>query len=206
MISTFDASRGSGMIATRHLATGTERSKTPMRSGQKGGAEGEVEGSQELSNRAKFRQINIDQNVLRKIVQGGICLPMGSAVRKAHRGNKDQVEQEKKFKGFSRPPLYTDLAPQLVELIGQGKKDKLTFVAGATVMSSMPPMTLPEVAFCGRSNVGKSSIINALTLSTTARSSDKPGMTQQVELMPCLLPVSSHVVCSSSTSMCFLAV
>ncbi|EKX39384.1 hypothetical protein GUITHDRAFT_50932, partial [Guillardia theta CCMP2712] len=55
----------------------------------------------------------------------------------------------------------------------------LTFVAGATVMSSMPPMTLPEVAFCGRSNVGKSSIINALTLSTTARSSDKPGMTQQ---------------------------
>jgi GTP-binding protein EngB required for normal cell division len=37
-----------------------------------------------------------------------------------------------------------------------------------------------QVAFCGRSNVGKSSLINAVTLSTTVRSSDKPGMTQQV--------------------------
>ena len=39
---------------------------------------------------------------------------------------------------------------------------KPRFVASADRMSSMPPESLPEVAFIGRSNVGKSSLLNAL--------------------------------------------
>jgi GTP-binding protein len=55
------------------------------------------------------------------------------------------------------------------------------FVAGATNPGILPPVGLPEVAFAGRSNVGKSSLINALTGRTTlARISNTPGRTQQI--------------------------
>lgn len=55
------------------------------------------------------------------------------------------------------------------------------FVAGATNDAVMPPDTLPEIAFAGRSNVGKSSLLNALTgRSALARVSHTPGRTQQL--------------------------
>lgn len=55
------------------------------------------------------------------------------------------------------------------------------FVAGADRIETLPPMGLPEVAFAGRSNVGKSSLINALTgRLTLARVSHTPGRTQQL--------------------------
>merc|ERR1711991_723451 len=37
------------------------------------------------------------------------------------------------------------------------------FIAAANNMKALPPVTLPEICFAGRSNVGKSSLINALT-------------------------------------------
>jgi GTP-binding protein len=53
------------------------------------------------------------------------------------------------------------------------------FVFGGT--DSLPESTLPEVAFVGRSNVGKSSLINALTnRKTLARVSQTPGRTRQI--------------------------
>lgn len=56
-----------------------------------------------------------------------------------------------------------------------------TFVAGVDRIEALPPMGLPEVAFAGRSNVGKSSLINALTgRLTLARVSHTPGRTQQL--------------------------
>ena len=55
------------------------------------------------------------------------------------------------------------------------------FVAGAATVASLPAPTLPEVAFVGRSNVGKSSLINALTgRKSLARVSRTPGRTQQI--------------------------
>jgi len=55
------------------------------------------------------------------------------------------------------------------------------FVAAANNLASLPPLSLPEVAFAGRSNVGKSSLINALTSrNNLARTSQTPGRTRQL--------------------------
>ncbi|TNE35337.1 MAG: YihA family ribosome biogenesis GTP-binding protein [Alphaproteobacteria bacterium] len=55
------------------------------------------------------------------------------------------------------------------------------FVAGAAVEKMLPPLVFNEIAFAGRSNVGKSSLINALTnRNTLARTSNTPGRTQQI--------------------------
>ena len=56
-----------------------------------------------------------------------------------------------------------------------------TFVRGVQTPLDLAEMTLPEVAFAGRSNVGKSSLINALTnTNALARTSHTPGRTQQL--------------------------
>lgn len=56
-----------------------------------------------------------------------------------------------------------------------------SFVAGAAGVESLPEMSVPEIAFAGRSNVGKSSLVNALTgRRTLARTSSNPGHTRQL--------------------------
>jgi GTP-binding protein len=56
-----------------------------------------------------------------------------------------------------------------------------TFMMGAVKMDGMPPPVLPEVAFAGRSNVGKSSLINGLVgQNHLARASNSPGRTREV--------------------------
>jgi GTP-binding protein len=55
------------------------------------------------------------------------------------------------------------------------------FVAAAGSLAALPPMAGAEIAFAGRSNVGKSSLINALTgRRALARTSSTPGRTQEL--------------------------
>ncbi len=58
--------------------------------------------------------------------------------------------------------------------------EKCEFVAGVAHISTLPNRSWPEVAFAGRSNVGKSSLINALLARELAHVSKTPGRTQQL--------------------------
>jgi GTP-binding protein len=57
----------------------------------------------------------------------------------------------------------------------------VAFMMGAVKMDGLPGPDLPEVAFAGRSNVGKSSLINALVgQKYLARASNEPGRTREI--------------------------
>ena len=58
---------------------------------------------------------------------------------------------------------------------------KCDFMLGVAALGGLPEANKPEVAFAGRSNVGKSSLVNALTgRNTLARTSNTPGRTQEL--------------------------
>jgi GTP-binding protein len=59
---------------------------------------------------------------------------------------------------------------------------RTTFIISAARSAQLPALDLPEVAFLGRSNVGKSSLLNALVHARIARTSSTPGRTQQINL------------------------
>ena len=71
-----------------------------------------------------------------------------------------------------------DFARERGRLLFAGPVD---FVKGVVAMSGLPPADRIEVCFAGRSNVGKSSLINALTgRKNLARASNTPGRTQEI--------------------------
>jgi len=61
-----------------------------------------------------------------------------------------------------------------------GMKVVPRFLLAATDMAHFPAMSLPEVAFLGRSNVGKSSVINSLLGAKIAKTSSTPGRTRTI--------------------------
>jgi GTP-binding protein len=81
------------------------------------------------------------------------------------------------------------------------------FVAGAASLDSLPDSSLPEIAFAGRSNVGKSSLVNALTgRRSLARTSSSPGHTRQINFFDlggklCLVDLPGYGFAQVSRSM-----
>ena len=69
------------------------------------------------------------------------------------------------------------------------------FLSAAGSLQSLPAMAGPEIAFAGRSNVGKSSLINALTgRRALARTSNTPGRTQELVFFAAAAPAASGLV------------
>ena len=77
--------------------------------------------------------------------------------------------------------MQTDFTRTEIEAGRQMFAGEWRFVAAAAGEASLPPMRGTEIAFAGRSNVGKSSLINALTgRRALARISRTPGRTQEL--------------------------
>ncbi|MBA3454382.1 MAG: YihA family ribosome biogenesis GTP-binding protein [Deltaproteobacteria bacterium] len=74
-------------------------------------------------------------------------------------------------------------------------RPKSTFVISAAAPSDFPPPTLPEIAVVGRSNVGKSSLINSLTgHDGLARTSRTPGRTRLINWFEIEAQPTFHLV------------
>ncbi|KAG9285887.1 hypothetical protein G9A89_013312 [Geosiphon pyriformis] len=129
-------------------------------------------GKHTLSNRKKFQQIRPAETTLLEIEKLGLArkrfVPGGYGKKIVFLTKKkwdERIERNKKME----------------EVVVEGLElPRFSFFAGAETPSSIPSEDLPEIAFVGRSNVGKSSLINALGDTITARTSDKPGMTRQL--------------------------
>ncbi len=83
---------------------------------------------------------------------------------------------------MSEDAVFTDEELEAARVLFAGEA---SFMMGAVKMDGLPAPDLPEVCFAGRSNVGKSSLINALVgHKKLARASNEPGRTREINFFP----------------------
>ncbi|KAG2784915.1 hypothetical protein JG687_00009496 [Phytophthora cactorum] len=83
--------------------------------------------------------------------------------------------------GVDEPP---QLRPHEVDIVNRLFKVPSTLISSTSDPTDLPEWDVPEIAFAGRSNAGKSSLINALTgQKTLVRTSKTPGRTQQLHFL-----------------------
>src|SRR5687767_12424754 len=94
----------------------------------------------------------------------------------------------------SRPRVVEDQA-EIAERARKLFSGPIDFLKSAPKLEHLPEPTVPEIAFAGRSNVGKSSLINAVTnRSKLARASNTPGRTQELNYFDVGQPIIFRMV------------
>ena len=89
----------------------------------------------------------------------------------------------------------SDDGPDLTEAARKLFAGRVEFLKSAPSLQYLPEATVPELAFAGRSNVGKSSLLNALTgRKSIARASVTPGRTQELNFFEVGEPVVLRLV------------
>jgi GTP-binding protein len=88
-----------------------------------------------------------------------------------------------------------DDTDQLAEEAARLFSGRVDFLLSAPQLKFLPEPIVPEIAFCGRSNVGKSSLLNALTgRKSIARTSVTPGRTQELNFFEVGEPTQFRLV------------
>ncbi|KAI8376162.1 P-loop containing nucleoside triphosphate hydrolase protein [Radiomyces spectabilis] len=118
-----------------------------------------------LSNRQKFNRIQPPLKLYEKLERLGF-----GTLRTTKRYQTVHKQKSQKTKS-----VHSEVAPE-----PEYQLPLMSFYAGAKTPASFPVENGEEVAFVGRSNVGKSSLLNSLASTTIVRTSDKPGLTQQI--------------------------
>ncbi len=93
------------------------------------------------------------------------------------------------------PEQENGLDPVLVEEARRLFAGPVAFLKSAPKLEHLPDPEVPEIAFAGRSNVGKSSLLNALTnRNGLARTSNTPGRTQELNFFDVGQPLQLRLV------------
>ena len=95
-------------------------------------------------------------------------------------------------------PVSKDAGARPDDLVEEARRlfsGRVEFLLSAPSLDFLPPADFPEVAFAGRSNVGKSSLINAVTgRKAIARASVTPGRTQELNFFEVGEPTQFRLV------------
>ncbi|GAB5354415.1 hypothetical protein AAMO2058_000117000 [Amorphochlora amoebiformis] len=205
----FSFSREVISLASRGYPRGDKGASKGGKSSREGRSGGKEERSvddsgEEMSRRAKLKAVPVDPKIIEKIKRQRICNPArgptnpprpkkregggrrgGSGQKGSTRfqrvgGEETKKGPDEKFSLLSRYSGYGELDEESKNFLGRRAKSKIRFVLSAHTPSQIPQLDIPEIAFAGRSNVGKSSLLNAIGLTTIVRSSNTPGLTQSL--------------------------